>query len=835
MQGILAFLDSLHWTPVDNLQLDGEMHRYKIVGERDANCSYCLQPSGGWIRNHKEGRTVSWQPSNVSITPADRAIHTQRQKEIKAELAAARKKAAKEAVKIYTAASVASTTHPYLLAKRVLPYNVHEVDGRLIVPAYGDDGDIKTLQYINDEGDKLFLEGGEAGGAYNILGEDTTCLIIAEGFATAASIHEATGKTTVIAFSAGNVPKVTRAMSKLYPTAKLIVACDNDKYGKFNAGVAYALQVKDIADIRPVQFNEDVNGKPTDYNDLALLAGLDAVNNQLFPPPVNDDVFGYEPPPEKEHCAGSQPFRVLGFDAGTYYYYPEGTQQIIELTPAGHSPTNLLQLARLSHWQKPYGKDKVDYTEVADDLMEQAHQRGIFNPAKQIRCRGVWMDGDRPIFNSGEHLHLDGITRAPLNSLRNSKYIYVRAERLPPPLKPCTNQQAHRFREICEMASWQNKVSGTLLAGWCVVSLVSGALNWRPHIWLTGESGAGKTTILKEIIGAVLGEMALNVDGGTTEAAIRQTLGGDSLPIIYDEAESESEKDKAIMEGVLLLARKASSGAALIKGGATGKPSYHYCKSTFCFSCINPAMRKFADERRVVMLELKKSTDDANYQGFIDAVRETLTPEFGRELLGRAITYLPTLIKNGQIFVDAATQVLGDRAAADQIGNMLAGVYLLHSTKEVSPDAALAFLKEHDLRSYTTIDEHKDAERLLSFISSRRYKVNAHHEYYIGEMIAAWYSRKESEIGILKPTIESALRQLCIWPKPEGVWISNNSPWLEDALKNTHWPKWRVLNRLAGVTQCAATSYAPGQKQSRGICIPKTYFLTDQQEGKENE
>jgi len=829
MQDLLAFLDDLHWTPAEPLYYDGELHRYKIVGDKDADCSYRLWETGGWIRNHKEGRTVSWQPSNKSISPSDRARYIAKQKEIKAEVAAAKKKAAKEAVKIYNEAEPASRSHPYLSRKLVSVYNAKQIGNRLVIPAYGEDGNIKTLQYIDDEGNKLFLEGGEASGAYNILGDDTSCIIIAEGFATAASIYEATGKTTVMAFSASNVPKVTKLMHTMYPTAKLIVACDNDKYKDFNAGVSYAMQVKDIAELRPVQFAAGVKGKPTDYNDLYLLEGLDAVSNQLFPPPVNDDIFGDHTPQEentKRDVNLRQPFRVLGFNDGVYYYYPEGTQQIIELQPAAHTAANLLQLAKLEYWMTQYGdKGKIDYTEVADDLMEQAHSQGIFNPATQIRRRGVWQDGGKTIFNSGEYLYIDGVEQVALKSLRDSKYIYVRAERLPPPLPPLSNPAAHKFREICEMANWRNKVSGTLLAGWCVVSLVSGSLNWRPHIWLTGESGSGKTTILREIIGRVLRDMALEVDGGTTEAALRQVIGGDSLPVIYDEAESESDKDKIIMEGVLLLARKASSGAALIKGGATGQPSYHYCKSTFCFSCINPAMRKFADERRVVMLELMKSSDDVNYQDFLDAIRETLTPDFGRQLLGRAITYLPTLLKNGQIFVDAATKILGDRAAADQLGNILAGVYLLHSTKEVTYEAAKNFLQEHDLRSYTTIDEHKDAERLLSFITSRRYRVNQYHEHYIGELINDWY-KDHTKTGLSQSTIEDSLRQLGIWPKLEGVWISNNSPWLDEILKATHWAKWKVLSRLEGVTQTDPTIYAAGQKGSRGICIPKSYFFS---------
>ena len=69
--------------------------------------------------------------------------------------------------------------------------------------------------------------------------------------------------------------------------------------------------------------------------------------------------------------------------------------------------------------------------------------------------------------------------------------------------------------------------SAHFLLGWLVLAPVCGALNWRPHIWLTGGAGTGKTTILKLFIRPLLGGVVQSATGGTTEAGLRgdQDLG----------------------------------------------------------------------------------------------------------------------------------------------------------------------------------------------------------------------------------------------------------------------------------------------------------------------
>lgn len=840
MQEILDFLDSLHWSPAEEIIADGKLRRYKMRGDKEQNCSYRFDETGGWVRNHREGITEAWKGSKP-VSPDKLKQYKAKQKAYQQEVMKAKKEAAKKAQEIYDSASSASPIHPYLVKKKIKPHNAKQVDNALIIPAYGEDGSIKTFQRITLEGEKFFLEGGEAAAAYNLLyeeGEDTQDIIIAEGFATAATIREVLGLPVAVAFSASNVPKVAEILHKLHPGSNLIVAADNDRHsinGKgepFNAGVHYAEMAKNIATIRPVQFADGEKG--TDYNDLFLLHGSEILEQQIYPLPVvasNSKFFDeedFKPNPQEE-----APFRVLGYNEGLYYYYPKVTQQIVALSAPQHNDSNFLRLARLKHWEKYKNKERIDYTRAADELIGKAHEIGVFRPEEQIRGRGVWVDGKDVVFNSGQSLFVNG-AQMPMSNY-HSEYIYIREKTIAAPLDPCDNKEAHRFREICEMGSWKHQVSGTLLAGWCVVSMACSTLKWRPHIWLTGASSSGKSTIIECIIETILGSLALKVDGNTTEAAIRQKLMSDSKAIIYDEAESETQRSSAIMEGVLDFARKSSSGGVIIKGSPTGDTTTYHAKSTFCFSGINPAIKHFADETRVSMLELRKSTDDEAWRVFSRALSDEITPIFARRLLARVLQHLPILLENCRVFANASTEIFKDRRAADQIGTLLAGVYLLHSPKVANYETALRFVKENELRPFTAMDSMKDCEKLLAYICSRkiRYEGGApQYEYTVGRLISMWKK------GSNKTDAEMALRLHGVWPRDEGVWIANDSQGMSDLLKGTQWAaKWnRSLSDLEpDMKTTAQRTFVAGQAHTRSLVVPYKYFEVDEPTNQEGE
>jgi putative DNA primase/helicase len=136
------------------------------------------------------------------------------------------------------------------------------------------------LQTIATDGSKLFHPGGRVKGCYFSIGKPAGRLIVCEGFATGASIHEATGEAVAVAFNAGNLGAVTMALHKKYPALAIVIAADDDHKTDGNPGLTSAKSAA-LAVGGFVVAPQVPAGRParaTDFNDLAAISGPDAVS-----------------------------------------------------------------------------------------------------------------------------------------------------------------------------------------------------------------------------------------------------------------------------------------------------------------------------------------------------------------------------------------------------------------------------------------------------------------------------------------------------------------------------------------------------------------------------
>lgn len=268
----------------------------------------------------KLARQNGWQPAKPYTPPS-----VEEQARRKAESEARRQAAEQErqqtqqrvkgtAQKIWNSSRPASLSHPYLAAKGItnpdaiagLRQNKYKDNDNLIIPVLYEN-EIVNLQSINQDGGKRFLAGGQVQGAYAFIGKaddvEKVGVVMAEGYATAASIYEATGKPVIIAFDAGNMVAVAeRLAQKLPQNVPVVIAVDNDasQTGIKKARQAAALLGDRATAIQPefsmtliqqYQKGKGVDEKgrpplPSDFNDLHKLAGLEAVR-QSFAEGVN--------------------------------------------------------------------------------------------------------------------------------------------------------------------------------------------------------------------------------------------------------------------------------------------------------------------------------------------------------------------------------------------------------------------------------------------------------------------------------------------------------------------------------------------------------------------
>lgn len=178
-----------------------------------------------------------------------------------------------------------SLSHTYLTQKGVGAYGVlRGSNDELYVPLSDIDGNLMTVQRIKPDGTKMLWSGcGKSGGMLKIVG-DSQVILIAEGYATAASLYEATGYTAIMAIDAGNLVHVAKAVKEKYNKSAIIICGDNDQFKEKNTGEEKCKQIEQMLGISYVlpRF-EDISSQPTDFNDLAQLEGSEQVCEQVEP------------------------------------------------------------------------------------------------------------------------------------------------------------------------------------------------------------------------------------------------------------------------------------------------------------------------------------------------------------------------------------------------------------------------------------------------------------------------------------------------------------------------------------------------------------------------
>ena len=242
--------------PPEEIHFDGKIHRFKSgtkgsPGHGDKPGWYLVFGDGipaGRFGCWRMGMEQTWRADvGRKLTQTEEMSHAMRLAEAKALRDAALERqhqVASDTVEtIWTGAQAAHPDHPYLARKNIQPHGARITgDGRLIVPLFGKDGQLSTLQYIDNDKGKLYHPGGEAGGKFWMLGtmDEPGVLYVAEGFATAATIYEITGKPCVVAFSASSLVPVTAILREMYgATQDIVIVADHDSHG---VGQKYADQ-----------------------------------------------------------------------------------------------------------------------------------------------------------------------------------------------------------------------------------------------------------------------------------------------------------------------------------------------------------------------------------------------------------------------------------------------------------------------------------------------------------------------------------------------------------------------------------------------------------------
>ncbi len=279
--------------PPDMIETDGTLRRFSSNGKPGDDAGWYLMhddgiPAGSF-GDWRTGLSQTWRADiGRTLTSAEDAAHRAKVEAMKREREAAKARdqadAASKAVAIWKAAKPAPENHAYLTRKSIKASGARLHNDALVIPMR-DGSEIHSLQFIGPDGDKRFLTGGRVTGCYFSIGnpKGAAALCIAEGFATGATIHEATGYPVAVAFNAGNLGPVAKAMRERFAELPLILCADDDAATEGNPGLTKATEAaRSVGGLLAIpDFGADRPEKATDFNDMAQLCGVEAVRRAL--------------------------------------------------------------------------------------------------------------------------------------------------------------------------------------------------------------------------------------------------------------------------------------------------------------------------------------------------------------------------------------------------------------------------------------------------------------------------------------------------------------------------------------------------------------------------
>lgn len=392
---------------------------------------------------------------------------------------------------------------------------------------------------------------------------------------------------------------------------------------------------------------------------------------------IADAIRGATTAPDFTGGEGDEPFQflppgcpisILGKDGLTVHLI-DYNYQLLAMKPREMGKGELTLICGGDTWLREHypqwsrGDDPVvigfNQAHVQTAFVNAAANMGIFSPVGKVLGRGA----HRRLLDSALVLHLG--TRVLLVGAADSmgRKAMTIAERKPGPIEdkiypglpklsapaeePSKPAAAQRLQAL--FSKWYffaPDIAPLLLLGWCGQAMICGAFEWRAHVWLTGETAAGKST-LQKVIRALLGDWGM-FTGDATEAAVRHVLGDDTLPVMIDEAEGDDKPEK--QKAMINLARKSSSGDKMHRGSSdqTKGGQEFTVHSAFLFSSILHAPLDPQDRNRFGILHMRTIPEDAD-EPMLDLRYWT---EEGRRMQRRMLDQWPRFDKTLRAYKD---------------------------------------------------------------------------------------------------------------------------------------------------------------------------------------
>jgi putative DNA primase/helicase len=509
----------------------------------------------------------------------------------------------------------------------------------------------------------------------------------------------------------------------------------------------------------------------------------------------------------------------LGYSNGHFVFRIAQTKEVVRRTAEQLTrPAGLLDLAPKKFWEEHFGWIgktgkilRIDVVAAADALIQACRHAGYIEITK-VRGIGVWLESDRLVVNLGGE------------EISGSEYIYSS-----PPKRLGVVEgdvPVDTILEFFRTPNWKTPSAAELLLGACTVAVICGALDWRPHVGITGPTQSGKTTIISGVA-QILRPMAVVVEGTSTEAGIRQRLRSDAVPVVVDELEVEGGSDVNRLYRVIKLLRSSSSATGeVVRGTQDGRGQTFVVRAMFIVAAINLYRSNAADTSRLVRFEMQRP-EEPRATGVIIRDLRAKIENIGPAFCGRAIALAPAILASIPK-LHRALPVTQERQA-DNLAALLAGYAVMLLGREITDDEAQELADRHTpaIEAQAETVGADDATECLNILLGHVLQTeggNQGERVSVGNVIAQLV-HGETQLR-QKEVYERAINQLGIKIEGDGFIVANSHPSLAAIFRGTRWDSgmWgSALTRLQGATQTPQRRFADGVR-SLAVKIPADHL-----------
>ena len=284
--------------------MDGKIHRIPEIEAKPGNkniayVGYLDGVPAGYVKNFR-GEERRWKMAGAVLTDDDRARLGKEAQEKKTRREKERQemhvKKSMESQEITNKLAPATGMEAYFTGKGINIQNPGvKIDAKdnIVVPLVDIDGQQWSHQILQHNGFKQIFKDSRLQGTFAMVGAQSIQdlkgdILIAEGYSTAATIHEATGKPVIASTSSNNLKHVAAALHSRYPTKSIYIMADDDRYlinqGKINAGMVKAMEAAEAVSghvISPDFDDAKMDKSKTDFNDMARIRGKETVKKHI--------------------------------------------------------------------------------------------------------------------------------------------------------------------------------------------------------------------------------------------------------------------------------------------------------------------------------------------------------------------------------------------------------------------------------------------------------------------------------------------------------------------------------------------------------------------------